>query len=88
MWMLIGFLFALSYKSALRSNMIKMNYGKPIDTIDDVLESKIPVTTCGDCPMPFFLESDPRAKVKELANQFEFFQSAAFGRVPEYVEKG
>ena len=68
--------------------MIKMEYGKAIDTLDDVLESKLPVTTCGDCPMPFFLESDPRAKVKELANQFEFFQSAAFGRVPEYVEKG
>ena len=68
--------------------MIKMDYGKAIDTLDDVLESKIQVTTCGDCLIPFFLETDPRAKVKELANQIEFFQSAEHGRVPEIVEKG
>ena len=88
MWMLFGFLLTLSYKSVLRSNMIKMEYGKAIDTIDDVLESKLTVTTCGDCQMPASLATDPRAKVKELANQFEFFQSAEHGRVPEIVEKG
>ena len=67
--------------------MIKIEYGKAIDTLDDVLESKLPVTTCGDCRMHIFLATDPRARVKELANQFEFFQSIN-GRVPEIVEKG
>ena len=38
--------------------------------------------------MPEKLETDPRPKVKELAKQFEFFQSAAGGKVPENVEKG
>ena len=37
--------------------------------------------------MPEKLETDPRPKVKELAKQFEFFQSV-YGKVPENVEKG
>ena len=67
--------------------MIKVDYGLAIDTLDHVLDSKLVVTSCGDCLMPTFLAEDPRANVKELAKQFEFFQTVN-GKVPEYVEKG
>ena len=88
MWLIFGFVMTNSYRSLLRANMIKVDYKQAIDTIDDVLQSKIKVTTCGDCNMPEKLKTDPRQKVKELTKQFEFFQSAEHGKVPENVEKG
>ena len=88
MWLMFAFLITNSYKSLLRANMIKVDYEQAIDTIDDVIQSQIKVTTCGDCNMPEKLKTDPRPKVIELAKQFEFFQSAAGGKVPENVEKG
>ena len=87
MWLIFCFIMSHSYRSLLRANMIKVDYKPAIDTIDDVLQSKIKVTTCGDCNMPEKLKTDPRPKVKELAKQFEFFQSV-YGKVPENVEKG
>ena len=67
MWLIFCLIMTKSYSSLLRANMIKVDYKPAIDTIDDVLQSKIKVTTCGDCNMPEKLETDPRPKVRELS---------------------
>ena len=42
-WMVVGFFYTMSYKSYMRTMMIKIDYEKTIDTIDDMLKSEIPI---------------------------------------------
>ena len=38
-WTVVGFLLTISYKSVLRSMMMKVEYENTIDSVDDLLES-------------------------------------------------
>ena len=66
-WMLFGFLLTISYKSVLRAMMMKHDYMKTIDTLDDMLESKMTLMVPSDLPyFSFLLATDPRQRVKAL----------------------
>ena len=72
-WMVVGFFLSISYKSVLRAMMIKIEYEKIIDTIDDMLQSEMPIMMAGDVGFQPLLETDPRKKIKELSEKVEWY---------------
>ena len=52
---------------------IKIEYEKTIDTIDDMLQSEMPLMIASDTIFPMLLETDPRKKVKALSEKIELF---------------
>ena len=88
-WMIVGFFFTMCYKSYMRAMMIKIDYEKTIDTIDDMLKSEIPIMMTNSSPtLPMLLANDPRSKMKALANKFEFYEMEDGGISPDWIEKG
>ena len=69
MWMVVGFLLCASYKSVLLATLVSVEYEKPVDTIDDLVETEKPIV--GYPTLAYFLKVDPRIKVRELANKFD-----------------
>ena len=68
--------------------MIRIDYEKTIDTIDDMLQSDIPIMMCSDTHMPILLKNDPREKVKALAEKVDFYLSVGGKKNPDWIEKG
>ena len=66
--------------------MIKIEYEKTIDTIDDMLQSEMPIMMASDTLLPHLLKTDPRKKVKALAEKIEFYKHGASS--PDWIEKG
>ena len=87
-WMIVGFFFTMCYKSYMRAMMIKIDYEKTIDTIDDMLKSEISINMASGTQMPMLLANDPREKMKELANKFEFYELEDGGKSPDWLERG
>ena len=87
-WMIVGFFFTMCYKSYMRAMMIKIDYEKTIDTIDDMLKSKIPIMMTNSTHLPILLANDPRENMKELANKFEFYELEDGGKSPDWIETG
>ena len=87
-WMVVGFFFTMCYKSYMRAMMIKIDYEKTIDTIDDMLKSEIPIMMTNSTTLPMLLANDPRSKMKALANKFEFYEMEDGGISPDWIEKG
>ena len=69
MWMVAGFLLCASYKSVLLATLVSVEYEKPVDTLDDLLETEKPIV--GYPTIAYFLETDPRIKMREVANKFD-----------------
>ena len=80
-WAMIGFLFTISYKSVLLSNMINIEYEKALDTVEDVLRSDKPLFVDGTSGIGMLLKSDLREKMKELAKKARYYET-------EVTEKG
>ena len=73
-WMLFGFLLTISYKSVLRAMMMKQDYMKTIDTLDDMLESKMTLMVPSDVPyFSYLLATDPRKRVKALTKNVAMY---------------
>ena len=87
-WMIVGFFFTMCYKSYMRAMMIKIDYEKTIDTLDDMLKSEIPINMASGTQMPMLLANDPREKMKALANKFEFYELEDGGKSPDWIEQG
>ena len=87
-WMVVGFFLTICYKSVLRAMMIRIDYEKTIDTIDDMIQSDIPIMMCSDTHMPILLKNDPREKVKALAEKVDFYLSVGGNKNPDWIEKG
>ena len=73
-WMIIGFFLTLSYKSDLRAMMMNEYYEDTIDNIDDMVASGRKFMVADDTVSKFLLASDPRMKVKKLAERAQFFR--------------
>lgn len=72
--MIVGFLLTISYKSVLRAMLMKIYYDETIDSIDDMLKSERSLMTAGDSIVPNLIASDPREKVKKLAERVSFYK--------------
>ena len=63
----------MSYKSVLRAILMKTDYEKPIDTIDDVLQSERQFMYPADTDYKELIDSDPREKVQALEMKAKHF---------------
>ena len=64
MWMVIGFLITSAYKSVLLSTLVSIEYEKPIDTIDDLLQTEKPIFV--DETILLLTANDPKDSIQEL----------------------
>ena len=72
LWIIVGFLLTLSYKSVLRANMMSTEYEKGIDSIEDMINSNKPLMVISS--MKYFFEMDPTTDIKELAKQVSYYE--------------
>ena len=86
-WAIMGLILCASYKGILLSNLINIEYEKPVDSIDDVLRSNKPVAVMGGSGMLNLLKSDPRKKVKEIVKRQKIYK-AENGKPPMWVVNG
>ena len=87
-WIVVGYFLTMSYRAVLRSQMMTKEYEKPIDTLDDMIESDINLLAAGDTLLRQYLEGDPRPKVRKLREKqkIEYFE---FGSgMPKRVTDG
>ena len=74
-WMVVGFFFSISYKSVLRAMMIKIEYEKTMDTIDDMLQSDKQFMLASDVAIvQELVRTDPRKQVQILAEDAEYYE--------------
>ena len=85
LWILLGFLITICYKSVLRANMMSIVYEKAIDSIEDMLNSNKPLMVMR--AMKNLLETDPLPQVIELSKQVEYFDFEN-SRVPQWILDG
>ena len=89
-WAMIGFFFTISYKSVLLSNMINIEYEKPLDTVEDILRSDKPLFIESTSGIVNLLKSDPREKIKELAKKARSYETEVTekGNGPVWIQEG
>ena len=85
-WTLVGLLLTISYKSVLRAMLMKVEYEKTIDTLDDMMESGLKLMVPVYTLLPHLLKSDPRQKVKELGKLVQVFEHG--NKNPEWIAEG
>lgn len=66
--------------------MIKIDYEKTVDTIDDMLQSEIPIKLASDTNIFKLLETDNRKKVISLKEKIEFYLQGT--KSPDWIERG
>ena len=75
-WMLVGFMMTISYKSVLRSMMMNIEYdfSKTVDSIDDMLNSEMPMMVPSDVGnIAFKFDTDPRENIQRLKEKIVWF---------------
>ena len=72
--MVLGFMLTISYKSVLLAMLMNSYYENTIDSVDDMLASDRTFMVSEDSIFPTLLASDPRMKVKELAESVIFYK--------------
>ena len=89
-WALLGFLLTISYKSVLRSMMMKVEYEDTIDTVDDLLASGRMFLLTNDTSQKYLFLSDPREKVIQLRNKTQYYNLGSDVRemTPPWVRDG
>ena len=89
-WAMIGFFFTISYKSVLLSNMINIEYEKPLDTVEDVLRSDKQLFIDSTSGIGDLLKSDPREKIKELFKKAKSYETEVTekGNGPVWIQEG
>ena len=87
LWILLGFLLTISYKSVLLANMTSVEYEKGIDSIEDMLYSTKPLMVIRS--MKALFATDPRSQVNELSKKIQYFDFDASGsRIPRQILHG
>ena len=61
-----GFIFGLIYKEKLVSSLVAKDYEKPIDTVQDLLDSGRKMYYPGGTPIAKSIEEDEREKIKQV----------------------
>ena len=85
-WLLATFFVALSYKQVLLANLIDTGYEKPIENLDELVNSGKPYVAGQNTNFPRLLSLDPRPSVKKLAEQVLWYNYT--GQVPQWIQDG
>ena len=75
----------MSYKGNLRANLIAITYTKPIDSIQDMEESGLPLLFCIGCGLKESYASDPRPAMNRLGEKAILYKYD--GKLPEHILK-
>ena len=86
MWILLGFLITISYKSVLRANMMSTEYEKGIDSIEDMIISNKQLIAIRSMK-PYF-DTDPNPKVIELSKKVKYFDFQSLFSIPQFILDG
>ena len=84
-WMLLAFLLSLSYRSVLLATIVSPEYEKPIDTIQDMLESDKSIFVLNGTTLAKLLRQDPKPDVISLANKVTYYEVNKNGTHPQWV---
>ena len=84
-WMLLAFLLSLSYRSVLLATIVSPEYEKPIDTIQDMLESDKSIFVLNGTTLAKLLRKDPKPDVRSLANKVTYYEVNKNGTHPQWV---
>ena len=85
-WLVAGFCLTILYKSTLSAELATTTYLSPIDTVEDVLHSGLPLYVYGTANYDERMHNDPRARVRKLAKEhLQLYDFDSTG-VPKYVQ--
>ena len=86
-WILVGFLLTISYKSVLRSNLIHVQYEKPIDYVEEFLKTDKPIYLDGTSALVNMMAGDRRQKMIEMNKRIKHYEAEG-GNPPSWISKG
>ena len=94
-WLLAGFLLTISYKSVLRSNLIYVQYEKPIDSVEEFLKTDKQIYLDGTSAMVNMMAGDRRQKMIEMNKRIKHYKAEGGSEnqnseklVPSWISKG
>ena len=83
MWILVGYLLTISYKSVLLATLLAGEYEKPINTVADVINSGRPVVVQNNTLLRQRMKVDPRPSVRDLGSRLVDFPY--IDRIPQDI---
>ena len=94
-WLLAGFLLTISYKSVLRSNLIYVQYEKPIDSVEEFLKTDKQIYLDGTSALVNMMAGDRRQKMIEMNKRIKHYKAEGGSEnqnseklVPSWISKG
>ena len=73
-WILVGFLLTISYKSVLRSNLIHVQYEKPIDSVEELLKTDKQIYLDRSASNTNMLAGDRRQKMIQMSKRIKIYK--------------
>ena len=83
LWLMLGNVLLMSYKSNLRASLVAITYKKPIDSIEDMEQSGLPLLFCTGCGYKEFFSIDPRPAMNRLGEKAIMYPYD--GRLPDHI---
>ena len=68
-WMMLAFLLNASYRSVLLATIVSPLFEKPIDTIEDMINTEKPIYALNTSGISFMMRIDPRESVREVGKK-------------------
>ena len=78
-WLLTALFVTLSYKQVLLANLVDTGYEKPIETLDELVNSGKPFIVPQNSNAPRLIAMDPRPSIKKLYKQIIWFNFTGNG---------
>ena len=83
--MIVGFLISSGFKSVLLSTLVSIEYERPIDTIDDLIETDIPIYMEWETMEMFMINS--RNSIQELRKRVTPYNLTGHNqKIPESIK--
>lgn len=84
-WMIVGFLISSGFKSVLLSTLVSIEYERPIDTIDDLIETDMPIYMEWETMEMFMINS--RNSIQELRKRVTPYNLTGHNqKIPESIK--
>ena len=71
-WLFLGNVLFMAYKSTLLSTLIPIRYEKTLETLDDLDKSGLGLLIAGGTVAQWLAASDPRPSMRRIYNRSEF----------------
>ena len=84
LWLFMGNFLLMGYKSNLRSSLITINYEDKFETLNDLVQSGIPLAIGKGTVLDRILSTDPRPTVKRMYKNAIRFPYAG-GNPPRWI---